>query len=136
MIIQCGRTTRRVVDEARDWAEQAATLIATRTGCTRPEAMRSFSRESRVSPGTLENLSRERLKRLAVEDYVGIQQAFIAEINRAIGALEAELERARARGLCSGAFWAELSEAQAAITYAKGLIRASEESSKFSNPSS
>lgn len=113
----------RPVDEARQWATSAIGLIAHRTGCTRPEALTALARSAKVASGTLENLSRERLKRMAVEDYVGIQAAFIAEINRNIGLLEAELELARARGAAGGAAGADLGAACAALEQARAALK-------------
>ena len=62
---------------------------------------------------------------MAVEDYVGIQAAFIAEINRNIGLLEAELELARARDAAGGASGADLGAACAALEQARAALKKS-----------
>lgn len=124
MNIQFHRTNvrRRIVDDARSWAEHSLTLISGRTGATRAEAMSALSRSTAISPGTLENLSRDRLKRLAAEDYIALRSALITEIHRAIGALEAELKVLRARGAGDGAEAAALGEAEAAVDQARHLL--------------
>lgn len=113
----------RLVDEARDWANSTIGLICARTGCARSQAITWLARSAQVQPGTLENLSRERLKRLAAEDFIAIREAFVAEINRHIGILEAELKMARARGTTDSAQSAHISAAYAAIEQAKAALK-------------
>jgi hypothetical protein len=100
-------------------------LIVARTGCSRADAITTLSRAAHVSAGTLENLSRERLKRLAVEDFAGIRSAYVAEIHRQISALEAELSVVRARGPADGPSIADIGAAYAAIEQARAALRRS-----------
>lgn len=84
--------------QARQWVEMLETTDARKTGGSSGEARQRVARRLGVSPGTLENVKRGRLKGLRVWVVDRIREAVVREIEAEIARLVHELEIVRQAG--------------------------------------
>ena len=112
--------TETLTDQARAMAFCAANIIAAREGITVRAANALLARHTGISPGTLENLARDRIKNITAEAYVAIKAEYVREIEGKIRDLELLLTRAGAAG--SNVSAADLRIAENTISAAKDLI--------------
>jgi len=78
---------------ARDWARQLEVGEAKRTGLPLNAARKRLAARIGILPGTLENLSRDRLKGVRQWVYSALHEAVKAELRREIAAHTHELEK-------------------------------------------
>lgn len=84
------------LDIARDRALRLEAAEAERLGVTRRAARPSLARRLRIPAGTLENLLRERVKRVAADVWLSLEAAYAELLRREIERLTHELEMVRA----------------------------------------
>lgn len=83
--------TSLCLDVTRDRAARLEMAEARRMGGTRGAGRRGLARRLRIACGTLENLARDRLKRVAADLYLKIEAAYADMLRAEIGRLETEL---------------------------------------------
>jgi transcriptional regulator with XRE-family HTH domain len=84
-------TAEASVDRAREWSTLLENREAFRTGRSLKEARKEVARREGVSPGTLENLRRGRLKTIATHWYERLRGALIRELMMEVRRLEHEI---------------------------------------------
>ncbi len=77
---------------ARDWARRLETKEAQRSGLSLGVARKRVAGRLGILPGTLENLSRERIKGVRHWIFLALHEAVKAELKREMAAHEHELE--------------------------------------------
>ena len=86
------------LDEFRRLVEQCERREQTRSGITRSQARERLARKAGVSPGTLYNLARDRLKRLDFVVRDRLTAYAVRDLQASIERLTHELEMARQMG--------------------------------------
>lgn len=81
---------------AKEWAAALEDRERDKSGTSLPVARKAVAARLRVSPGTLENLRRGRLKDIKLGLFESLRQAVIHEAQREIRLLEHTIEMARA----------------------------------------
>lgn len=109
------------VDTAQKYARLLENTEARRLGLPVREARESVARRLRSSPGFLQNLRNNRIKRIPSWLMDKLKEAFIAELNSEIARLEHEIHLARQIG--SSADSDEIFAAQAQVEAAKKILR-------------
>ena len=92
-------TPATYVELASEWTRRLEDIEADRSGVTIPTAREAVARRAEVSPGTLENLRKGRLKAIAVHVYDRLRAAVIRELENEVRSLEHELQILRATGV-------------------------------------
>lgn len=86
------------LERARDWAEALEDDAAKRNGVPLSDARPMVAREVGVSPGTLENLRKRRLKSLGAHIYDALQRATVRRLERELARIEHELQLLKQQG--------------------------------------
>lgn len=87
---------------ARDWARELERREATRASVPLSMARKRVASRIGILPGTLENLSRDRLKGVREWVYARLHTALVAELKREIAAHTHELEKLERLGRIPG----------------------------------
>lgn len=116
------------VDRARGWAKRLEDAEAARSGMPVADARKAVARRLAMSPGTLENLRKGRLKAVAAHWYDTLRAGVIRELESELRHVQHEIAVARQTGLdpASGEAHALLAM-EARITAALGLSATTEE---------
>lgn len=109
------------VDAAQKYARALENGEAQRLGLPVRQARAHVARRLRSSPGFLQNLRNNRIKRVPSWLMDKLKEAFIAELNTEIARLEHEIHLARQTG--SSADSDEIFAAQAQVEAAKKILR-------------
>lgn len=96
-------TSVEYLDRASGWARFLEDREAARTGQPVKTARSAVSRRLAMSPGTLENLRKNRLKAIAAHWYERLRAGVIAELEAELRHVEHDLAIARQTGLDVGA---------------------------------
>jgi hypothetical protein len=92
-------TSVAYLDRAERWARIMEDREAARSGQPIKLARKTVSRRVGVSPGTLENLRKGRLKAIAAHWYDNLRAGVIAELETELRHVEHEIQIARQSGL-------------------------------------
>ena len=105
---------------ARTWALSIEDRERYRTGLSLPDARKAVARRIGVAPGTLENLRKGRVKRVALHVYQRLRAAVIRELQSEISRCTHELEMARQIGTDPRS--ADMAALETAMARAKELM--------------
>lgn len=105
---------------ARDWVIRIERRESDRSGLPLSDARKVAARKAGIAPGTLENLRKGRVKRVAVSVFERLRTAVIRDLQNEIVRCTHELEMARQCGLDPRS--SDVAALEAAICAAERLI--------------